>query len=373
MTYLLDVQLTEMDRTEDRLTFPTGPNVPLWEADRMVFMAGVLAGRQPFTGGIDVDDMPEGIVPLPDGFTVVSRYRGVVRDRVRATSDGASVLVSRDGSSMTINWSASSPKMCELIAEAIKDRLPDQETSLEALIWRRSPEGSAVRRAQVLEAPSWDGVIGNYPRRTVARLDPIMRLDGAPESGRLLLWHGAPGTGKTRAVLALLEQWRSWCDGHVVADPERLFEDPSYLLEVVYSIGAPGTRRRPSAASDRWALIVAEDADEYLRSDADRRSGPALGRLLNLTDGVLGQSRRVLVLLTTNDDIGRLHPAVTRPGRCAAVVDFEPFTPAEAAVWLAGRAPTPTSLRTLADLYELVAQRKAPGVRSDIARPGAYL
>jgi len=339
----------------------------------MVFIAQVLSGEQPYTGAVDAHDMPEAVVPLPVGFEVVGGYRGVVRERVRTVTRDATVVVARDGTSMMIWWSAETMQGCELIGEAIRAQLPECESPLEARIWHRSPDGSAGWRAQPLNPPRWDDVIGNYSRRTVSLLDPIMRLKGPPENGRLRLWHGAPGTGKTQAVLALLGQWRTWCDGHVVADPERLFEDPSYLLEVVQSIGSRKPLVPVRGRTDRWALIVAEDADEYLRSDASHRSGPALSRLLNITDGILGQGRRVLVLLTTNDAIGRLHPAVTRPGRCAAIVEFSPFTPATAAEWLAGRAPTPTSDCTLADLYELIAERRAPGVRSDVTRPGAYL
>ena len=34
-----------------------------------------------------------------------------------------------------------------------------------------------------------------------------------------------------------------------------------------------------------------------------------------LVDGIVGQSLRVLVLVTTNEPLRRLHPAVVRPGR----------------------------------------------------------
>jgi hypothetical protein len=46
-----------------------------------------------------------------------------------------------------------------------------------------------------------------------------------------------------------------------------------------------------------------------------------LSRLLNLTDGLLGQGRRVLAAITTNEDIRVLHPAATRPGRCLAQIE----------------------------------------------------
>ena len=53
--------------------------------------------------------------------------------------------------------------------------------------------------------------------------------------------------------------------------------------------------------------------------------------------------------LTTNEDVRRLHPAVTRPGRCLATIAVGRFAEAEAAKWL-GR-PAPAEGATLAELF----------------------
>ena len=89
----------------------------------------------------------------------------------------------------------------------------------------------------------------------------------------------------------------------------------------------------------------------------DERAAPADApvALLNVVDGLIGQGLRVLVLVTTNEEIRKLHPAVARPGRCAANVEFKPLAADEAAAWLerhgvAERVDRPT---TLASLYAL--------------------
>jgi hypothetical protein len=51
---------------------------------------------------------------------------------------------------------------------------------------------------------------------------------------------------------------------------------------------------------------------------------------------MLGQGRDVLVAITTNEDLTRLHPAVVRPGRCLARLEIGRLTQAEATAWLAG-------------------------------------
>jgi hypothetical protein len=100
-------------------------------------------------------------------------------------------------------------------------------------------------------------------------------------------------------------------------------------------------------------VIVVEDADELIRADAGRTAGASLGRLLNLTDGILGHGMRVLLLITTNEPVRALHPAVVRPGRCLADVRFRPFTRHEATEWLQGEGRAPTGDVTLAELYRI--------------------
>ena len=99
-----------------------------------------------------------------------------------------------------------------------------------------------------------------------------------------------------------------------------------------------------------------EDTGELLLPDAKAVIGQGLARFLNLVDGLIGQGLRVLVLVTTNEEIKKLHPAVARPGRCAADVQFERLTEPEAGAWLeAHGSPTAAKRgRTLAELYALL-------------------
>src|SRR5205807_6983877 len=122
---------------------------------------------------------------------------------------------------------------------------------------------------------------------------------------------------------------------------------PSYLMQVL-----DGLAEEVEDDDERWRLLVLEDTGELLSPDAKDRTGQGLSRLLNVADGLLGQGLRVLVLVTTNEPVGSLHPAVSRSGRCLSNVEFPAFSGQEADAWLESRGASGDSTsRTLASLF----------------------
>jgi SpoVK/Ycf46/Vps4 family AAA+-type ATPase len=184
---------------------------------------------------------------------------------------------------------------------------------------------------------------------------PAVAEFALPRSGQLLLSYGPPGTGKPYAIHALGWEWRRWCELHYVVDPEVFFgQRADYMVDVLleddqhFDLDELGQHE-----NTKWRLLVLEDSGELLALDAKERTGQGLSRLLNLVDGIVGQGLRLLVLVTTNEPLRRLHPAVGRPGRCAARVEFGRFSPSEARAWLrAHDAENPHSeSATLAELF----------------------
>lgn len=215
-----------------------------------------------------------------------------------------------------------------------------------------------MRRINIV---SWSDIKRNYTSDIRELMDGLTDPAWRPTpEGKLILWRGVPGTGKTYAIRALMNAWGEWADFNYIVDPDAFFgANPEYLMNVVTEAEEDEeqvTKIQIDEASmevtQRWMVVVLEDAGELMTADAKERAGQALSRLLNVVDGFIGQGLRVLLLITTNEEIGKLHPAVSRPGRCLMNQEFTLLTHAEIAEWARQHDvdPAPQSGR-LADLY----------------------
>jgi ATPase family associated with various cellular activities (AAA) len=107
----------------------------------------------------------------------------------------------------------------------------------------------------------------------------------------------------------------------------------------------------------KWSLIILEDAGEFIAIDSRHQYGQVLAKLLNLSDGLLGQGQKLLFLITTNEEVQNLYPAIVRYGRCLTNLEFPEFSESEVREWLESHGTialaSPKKL-TLSDLFAAV-------------------
>jgi hypothetical protein len=304
--------------------------------------------------------VPEDL--LPKGSTISATWQSLDGFEVLGEAEGCVVHVDVGNWGTFARVAGATSEIAGRIGRRLQEKLDAAEADrVGVFIWNAAYDGGSFDK-RLLSVRSWKNIDCNYPKRTRALLDSLMQCRTTEEEkGRLILFHGEPGTGKTNAIRALIMEWSPWCDIHLVTDPDKLFANASYMLDVMKkSAELSDTPTLTSVTKqNRWKLVIAEDADADLIAGTVHNGGATLGRLLNATDGLLAQSAQLLVLLTTNASLRQLHPAITRPGRCLAEIEFSRFSAVEAKDWLAEEADFEGSA-TLADLYQLRQTGKHP-------------
>jgi hypothetical protein len=274
---------------------------------------------------------------------------------VRRLDTDAIVMAEESHGDVTVSVASDDLAAARNILSELAKALPAAPIASERVLpltfWYCGNDGPATTTRNV-ELVAWDTVASNYSASTNAALAALIESAApAKDGGRLLLWHGAPGTGKTYAIRALAWAWRQWCRFECVTDPERLFDRGNYLMEVLL---------HDEEKDNKWRVLVLEDSGEMIGIDAKNRLGQGLSRLLNVSDGILGQGTKIMILITTNEDLGKLNPAIMRPGRCFSEVEFRRFDADEANQWLGGSGYDRRieGQHTLSELFAIVNGRR---------------
>ena len=120
--------------------------------------------------------------------------------------------------------------------------------------------------------------------------------------------HGQPGCGKSFFIKVLISQLPN---KRIIFLPTRLAQNLDNLELTNFLLDNPN------------ALLVVEDADDLIRSREGKEGNSNISMLLNIADGILGDSLKIQFLCTVNTALTNIDPAILRAGRCMGTYLFD--------------------------------------------------
>ena len=267
--------------------------------------------------------------------------------------------------------------------------LPKDPSIVRVAFTHLANTGDAHISSREIVCPSWKEIKPNYPSLQ-SHIESLLTTERPDDLGKFIFWHGDPGSGKSFLIRGLMREWKQNVDFIYVIDPERFFNDGGYMKEILISnIRLADDEPEPgldalcseyeevvtSPVCEREAplkLFIIEDGLNFLLKESRVYESGAMSRLLNLTDGILGQGLRLLFLVTSNEKEQDIDPAFLRSGRCLQRLKFNLFTSDQAKKWLKSKNHSVTHIKnhntyTLSDLYAEVNKTILP--KQQIEKP----
>lgn len=133
----------------------------------------------------------------------------------------------------------------------------------------------------------------------------VSKLKKKNASG-LFLFHGLPGTGKSTYLKYLIHQ----------LNQDVIFMSP----RLAGNLDTPDLTT--FLIDNRNSIIVIEDAEDLITAREGERNS-SISTLLNLTDGLLGESLHIKVIATFNTEAKNIDKALMRKGRLELMYHFK--------------------------------------------------
>ena len=176
----------------------------------------------------------------------------------------------------------------------------------------------------------------NYREEVLQGYDSVVKdLQSKDPLGRLSIFDGSPGTGKTYLIRALLSDLPDLKFLILPSNMVSSLSGPDILSSLIdasgdnysnqpasiddFLIGKPSNDNQMERVKMPLVLII-EDADSCLSSRGSDNIG-AISVLLNLTDGIIGNLLDLRIIATTNIELTDIDPAILRQGRLSQRVE----------------------------------------------------
>ncbi|MGI8867298.1 MAG: DUF5925 domain-containing protein [Mycobacteriales bacterium] len=202
-----------------------------------------LATTDAFTQSLDFARQIPAADLIPSSFWAVSAHQALTARSLLAVARSGSLMIHTFARSTHVVVGAPTEDELRRLIEVVrglagKKSNPEVVPLRQWVLSRRGPR-SMLRD---VSAPAWHDIGHNYPAAVRRRLARTMGIVRPATTARLMVWHGAPGTGKTTALQALIREWIPWCEPHLVPDADAFFGDLEYLYDVLgHQPAPPGT------------------------------------------------------------------------------------------------------------------------------------
>ena len=180
--------------------------------------------------------------------------------------------------------------------------------------------------------------------------DLMMRFNTSTKG--LVLFHGAPGTGKTYYIRHLLRSMAASKKVVIYMPPNMV----DHLVEPLFMTFLTEEVKTWSEEGNFCVLLI-EDAEPLLAKRQEGVRIQGITNLLNMSDGLLNDMLNLQIICTFNVGLRKLDSALLRPGRLIARKEFKPLPELDANL-LAQRIGVKHHFKGPATLGEIYAMRK---------------
>lgn len=173
------------------------------------------------------------------------------------------------------------------------------------------------------------------------------QLESPSPNGRLAVFYGPPGSGKTHLIKALISELTK---AKVIVFPSSLVSslDGPALISLFFS-----EQEKNSGSKRKPIVLVIEDADDSLtKRTANNMS--SISAILNTADGILGTCLDIRIVATTNAKEFEIDEALLRTGRLLSCIHVDILPPEQCSLVykkITGKEKTFNKPTVLSDIY----------------------
>lgn len=212
-------------------------------------------------------------------------------------------------------------------------------------------------QTQKLLCPKWEEIRGNYNSGILQPMDKLVADKFPWLGGRLIIINGPPGCGKTYFIRSLIRAWKDIFAATVILDPEQLASNPLYYFGISGDPYEGESDGSGNTKPPKPRLLIMEDCADLIMTESRASHYDKVGKLLNMTDGLLGQGRNDVFLISFNEEIEDIDPAFKRPGRLLMALEVPKLEYDDSVKWLKEHnhsGEIDRKRHSLAELYAII-------------------